>query len=191
MKSLLLVFIVKNFVKLICIKSVKIIFFYHFRMVGFFDVREPVYFVRDIDILRQMTIKDFDNFEDHVAFIESDSDALFGKSLFMLSEKKWRQMRATLSPAFTSSKMRHMFELVVECAEDMAKHLIDESKQGRSVRWEMKEFFSRYTSDVIGKILKHNNKNLNCLLNESLFFSFIFSIVCIRIESKLTSRSNK
>lgn len=121
-------------------------------MVGFFDVREPVYFVRDIDILRQMTIKDFDNFEDHVAFIESDSDALFGKSLFMLSEKKWRDMRATLSPAFTGSKMRHMFELVVECAEDMAKHLIDESKRGKSVRWEMKEFFSRYTSDVIGKI---------------------------------------
>lgn len=126
--------------------------YFDFRMVGFFDVRAPVYFVRDIDILRQMTIKYFDNFEDHAASFESDSDALFGKSLFMLSKKKWRDMRATLSPAFTLSKMRHMFELVVECAEDMAKHLIDESKQGKSVRWEMKEFFSRYSSDVIGKI---------------------------------------
>lgn len=121
-------------------------------MVGFFDVREPVYFVRDIGLLKQITIKDFDNFEDHVAFIQSDSDTLFGKSLFMLSEKKWRDMRATLSPAFTGKKMRHMFELVVECAEDMAKHLIVEFKQGNSLRWEMKEFFSRYTSDVIGKI---------------------------------------
>lgn len=120
-----------------------------FRLVGFFDMRQPVYFVRDIEILRQMTIKDFDNFEDHVAFIESDSDTLFGKSLFMLSEKKWRDMRATLSPAFTSSKMRHMFQFVNECAEDMVNHLIDESKQGKPVRWEMKELFSRYAVDVI------------------------------------------
>lgn len=45
--------------------------------------------------------------------------------------------------------MRHMFELVTECANDMTKYLIDEAKQGKPIRWEMKDFFSRYTSDVI------------------------------------------
>lgn len=119
------------------------------KLFGFFDQREPVYFVRDVEFLRQITIKDFDNFEDHVAFIQSDSDTLFGKSLFLLSEKKWRDMRTTLSPAFTGAKMRHMFELVVECAEDMSKHFAAEAKQGKPIRWEMKDLFSRYTSDVI------------------------------------------
>lgn len=58
-------------------------------------------------------------------------------------------MRSTLSPAFTSAKMRHMFELVVECAEDMSKYIVAEAKDGKPVHWEMKELFSRYTSDVI------------------------------------------
>ncbi|XP_031628377.1 cytochrome P450 9e2-like [Contarinia nasturtii] len=126
--------------------------YYHFpneKLIGFFDMREPVYFARDLEFIRQIAIKDFDNFEDHVGFIDSESDTLFGKSLFLLSEQKWRDMRATLSPAFTGSKMRHMFELVVECAEDMAKYLVKDVEQGKLIRWEMKELFSRYTSDVI------------------------------------------
>lgn len=58
-------------------------------------------------------------------------------------------MRATLSPAFTGSKMRQMFELVVDCADDMAKYLREEAKQGKLIQWEMKDLFSRYASDVI------------------------------------------
>lgn len=112
-------------------------------------MRQPLYLVRDLELLRQIAIKDFDNFEDHTAFIESSSDTLFGKSLFLMSEQKWRDMRTTLSPAFTGSKMRHMFELVVECADDLAKYLVAEAKQRKKIRWEMKDLFSRYTSDVI------------------------------------------
>lgn len=112
-------------------------------------MREPVYFARDVEFIRKIAIKDFDNFEDHIGLIDSDSDSLFGKSLFMLSETDWRDMRATLSPAFTGAKMRHMFELVVECADDMTKYLNEEAKQGKTIRWEMKELFSRYTSDII------------------------------------------
>lgn len=61
-----------------------------------------MYFSRSVDFVRQIAIKDFDHFEDHVAFIEPELDSLFGKSLFM-SENKWRDMRSTLSPAFTGS----------------------------------------------------------------------------------------
>lgn len=107
-----------------------------------------MYMARDLDLIRQITIKDCDHFEDHIGFIDSESDTLFGQSLFLLSEQKWREMRTTLSPAFTGSKMRNMFGLVGECADDMTKYLVEEAKQ-KPVRWEMKELLSRYTSDVI------------------------------------------
>lgn len=119
------------------------------RLIGMFDSRSPVYFARDLDFIKQITIKDFDYFEDHQGFIDSTADSLFGNSLFMLEGKKWRDMRATLSPAFTGSKMRSMFELVTECADDMTKHFINESKHGKPIRWEMKELCSRYSSDII------------------------------------------
>lgn len=148
---------------------------FEFRLIGFFDQREPVYFARDSEFLRQITIKDFDNFEDHVGFIDSDSDALFGKSLFLLSEKKWRDMRTTLSPAFTGAKMRHMFELVVECAEDMSKHFVAEAKNGQSIQWEMKELYSRYTSDVIASVKQSDIFLLISLVIFIFIFMFLFS----------------
>lgn len=114
-----------------------------------FDGRIPFYFIRDPDIIKQLAVKDFDNFEDHRSFIDENTDRLFGNSLFMLKGEKWRDMRATLSPAFTGSKMRQMFELVSECAVDMATHFKELAAGGKEVHCEMKELFSRYANDVI------------------------------------------
>lgn len=38
-------------------------------------------------------------------------------------------MRATLSPAFTSSKMRHMFEYVTECGRQMTDYYVEMLKE--------------------------------------------------------------
>ncbi|KAJ6647419.1 putative cytochrome P450 9f2, partial [Pseudolycoriella hygida] len=119
------------------------------KLIGLFDMCDPIYFTRDIDFIRQITIKDFDCFEDHDTFIDGDSDTLFGNSLFLMSENKWRDMRATLSPAFTGSKMRYMFELVVECANNVSNFFVGESKGIQPIRWEMNDLITRYTSDVI------------------------------------------
>lgn len=58
-------------------------------------------------------------------------------------------MRATLSPAFTGSKMRKMFELVAECADNVVEHFQNMSKSQQKINLEMKDFFQRYTNDVI------------------------------------------
>lgn len=75
-------------------------------------------------------------------------DPLMGKNLFSMKGQRWREMRATLSPAFTSSKMKGMFILMTECAKDVANYLLKESK-GQLLELEMKDFFTRYTNDVI------------------------------------------
>ncbi|XP_031624495.1 probable cytochrome P450 9f2 [Contarinia nasturtii] len=109
----------------------------------------PQYFVRDPEICKQIFIKDFDHFEDRKGFINEKVDELWGKSLFSLHGDKWHQMRATLSPAFTGSKMRQMFELVSECADDIVKHFMNRIDNDERINLEMKDFFSRYTNDVI------------------------------------------
>lgn len=58
-------------------------------------------------------------------------------------------MRATLSPAFTGSKMRLMFELVADCADDVVKHFLKKIENGEKIEVEMKDFFTRYTNDNI------------------------------------------
>lgn len=110
---------------------------------------QPTYFVRDLDLIKQIAVKDFDHFQDHVALIDEQMDALFGNSLFMMKGQKWRDMRATLSPAFTGSKMRQMFELVCECTEATAKYFQQRADRGEIINCEMKNVFARCATDII------------------------------------------
>ncbi|KAJ4428801.1 hypothetical protein ANN_25794 [Periplaneta americana] len=76
--------------------------------------------------------------------------------------QKWKDMRSTLSPAFTSSKMKTMFTLITECGEqlgDFLKTCIKDKnmsvegckieREGDMLVVEMKDLFTRYTNDVI------------------------------------------
>lgn len=103
--------------------------------------------VRDPEIIKQIAIKDFDHFEDHQSF--ADVGDLWGSSLFFMKGQRWRQMRATLSPAFTGFKMRQMYELVSECADNFVNHLKGRVKVGETLNVEIKDLYSRYSNDVI------------------------------------------
>ncbi|EAT41567.1 AAEL006815-PA [Aedes aegypti] len=127
------------------------------KMIGFYDLTKPVYLVRDPEVVKTMTVKDFEHFTDHTPTMtgtgeEVSEKSLFGNSLFALRGQKWRDMRSTLSPAFTGSKMRHMFELVVECGQSMAEFLISEAKAGKRLEFEMKDTFTRFGNDVIATV---------------------------------------
>lgn len=114
-------------------------------------------------------------------------DILFGNSLFLLKGAKWRDMRATLSPAFTGSKMRQMFELVSDCGEQMAQTLDTKAKSAGKVDYEMKELFSRYANDVISsaafgyKINSFDDPNNEFYLAGQNFLEFSSSKTAMRM----------
>ncbi|XP_055589832.1 probable cytochrome P450 9f2 [Uranotaenia lowii] len=128
------------------------------KFIGLFDFHKPVLMIRDPSLVKQVGVKDFDHFSDHTPlFTRADvedigGDSLFGNSLFMLRGQKWRDMRATLSPAFTSSKMRQMFELVSDCAKSAAEHFLNVARQGDKAEVEMKDVFTRFSNDVIASV---------------------------------------
>ena len=115
------------------------------RYVGYLQFGTPVLLIRDLDLIKQIGVKDFDNFHDHLTFATKQPDPLTSKSLLSLVGDEWKQMRATLSPAFTSSKMKNMYQLMTECAENFTHHF----KNKEQVAVEMKDLFSRFTNDVI------------------------------------------
>lgn len=120
-----------------------------YRVFGIFELRKPVLIVRDPNVLKQLTIKDFDYFENHRTFLDERGDILFGNSLFLMRSEKWRHMRANLSPAFTSSKMRQMYDMVQNTAYEMVEHLKRKTSDGQELHAEMKDLFAKYTNDVI------------------------------------------
>ncbi|KAJ6636759.1 putative cytochrome P450 9f2 [Pseudolycoriella hygida] len=114
------------------------------KLYGIFSFRQPALVVRDPEVLKQITIKDFEYFEDK-RLIGNDSDKLIGKSLIMMKGTKWHDMRSTLSPAFTGSKMRLMFDLIMENSINMSTQL---RKKNTSLELDMKELFNKLTIDM-------------------------------------------
>ncbi|CAH0564136.1 unnamed protein product [Brassicogethes aeneus] len=103
--------------------------------------------IKDPELIKQITVKDFDHFTDHLQFLETDLDPLWSKNLVALTGKKWRDMRTTLSPAFTSSKMKLMFTLIQDASKTFVGHF---EKQHQDVlEVEFKDVFTRFTNDVI------------------------------------------
>ncbi|XP_019875690.2 cytochrome P450 9e2-like [Aethina tumida] len=117
------------------------------RYSGFYQFITPTLVLRDPDLIKQITIKDFDHFMDHRTLIPEESDPMFGKNLVSLKGQKWKDMRATLSPSFTSSKMKAMFILISECAHDFVEHFKNQNQDIITI--EMKDTFTRFTNDVI------------------------------------------
>jgi len=126
------------------------------RVFGIFDQRTPVFMVRDPELIKQIAVKDFDHFINHRPNFKADenetkSTNLFGRSIFAMENNTWRDMRSTLSPAFTGSKMRHMFLLINQVAESAIKHIKEQpgADTSKGVEIEMKDFSTRFTNDVI------------------------------------------
>ncbi|KAL3273877.1 hypothetical protein HHI36_015303 [Cryptolaemus montrouzieri] len=117
------------------------------RYTGFYQVSTPILMLRDPELIKEICVKDFEHFLDHRTFLKEDADPLWNKNLFALKGHKWRDMRATLSPSFTGSKMRQMFVLVQKCAEDFVTYFDQNSSD--IIEVELKDTFTRYTNDII------------------------------------------
>lgn len=117
-------------------------------MVGIFDNNTPAWFLRDPEIIKKITVKEFDHFVNHKV-TKNANDNLFGLSVFAMADQKWKDMRSTLSPAFTGSKMRLMFDLIKEVSEEAIKHLKRKEEKDSEIVMEMKDFFNRFMNDAI------------------------------------------
>uniref|UniRef100_A0A336K4Q1 CSON012845 protein n=1 Tax=Culicoides sonorensis TaxID=179676 RepID=A0A336K4Q1_CULSO len=115
---------------------------------GFMQIVTPVLIVRDVELIKEITVKKFDCFQNHVFSDIPDVDTIFGKSLFSLTDQKWRVTRNMLSPTFTGMKMRTMFKLMHDCAKSTVDAL-NEKSNGKEVVLEVKDLFNRYCNDTI------------------------------------------
>ncbi|KAJ2939817.1 hypothetical protein O0L34_g18011 [Tuta absoluta] len=137
------------------------------RFVGRFVFTKPLLIVKDLELIKRITIKDFEHFLDHRVFVNSDANPLFGRNLFSMKGQEWKDMRSTLSPAFTSSKIRLMVPFMVNVGDQMILNLKKEMKESGAshLDLETKDLMTRYACDVIAscafglKVDSHSDKN--------------------------------
>jgi len=109
---------------------------------------KPIYVLRDPELIISVTIKNFDYFCNHRNFVNEDLEPISGKTLFGLRDDRWREMRRQLTPAFTTSKIKMMFDFVCQCAENLTDFIVtDAGRNGKT--YDMKNIMNRYTNDVV------------------------------------------
>ena len=82
------------------------------KMYGWYGVMGfPQVVVQDMELAKDVLIKDFDHFVDRREFTFGDGQYL-DKMLTVLTGDKWKTMRTMVSPIFTSGKLKGMVNLI-------------------------------------------------------------------------------
>lgn len=115
-------------------------------MVGVYGGHIPHLVLRDPDLIKDVLIKDFPNFVNRIVI--PNKVERMSEHLFSLEAKRWRPLRACLSPIFTSGKLKEMFHLLLECGNHFEQYLIKLVERGEDIP--CREICAQYTTDVIG-----------------------------------------
>jgi len=134
---------------------------------GLFEFGTPTLFVKGLDVIKQIMVKEFDRFTDHRDFVTTDP--LMSKSLFFLRSSEWREMRNFLSPTFTTGKIKRMFshfELSSHKFRDFVQNHCPAVENGFEIT--VTEAMGRFTADVIGAVAF--GMETDALTNSDSFF---------------------
>jgi hypothetical protein len=99
--------------------------------VGIFSFDKPILLIRDLELVKNILVKDFQYFIDRVIAFDEKLDPLSSKALFVIKGQTWRHWRTNLTPVFTSGKMKTMFYLVDTCGKELADCLEKVSVSGK------------------------------------------------------------
>ncbi|CAD7080009.1 unnamed protein product [Hermetia illucens] len=119
-------------------------------LIGGYFFCEPVAIVTDMDLIRNILIKDFSYFQDRKVYYNEKLEPM-SAHMFNLEGEKWRLVRQKLSPTFTSGRIKKMFPMVLEVANRFIDLLNPIVAEGSVV--EIRDLLMRFTIDVSGTII--------------------------------------
>lgn len=109
------------------------------KVVGIYRMTTPCLVLRDLDVIKNVLIKDFDFFIDRG--VEFSKEGL-GANLFHSDGETWKALRSRFSPIFTTSKLKDMTYLLTERADKFLDYVqsICEDKQEQEVHTLVQEY---------------------------------------------------
>jgi len=99
--------------------------------VGIFSFDKPSLLVRDLELVKNILVKDFHNFMDRTFTFEEKFDPLFCNTLTVLNGPLWRHLKTNLTPVFTSRKLKFMFYPMNTCGKELVDCLEKASADGK------------------------------------------------------------
>ncbi|CAG2174790.1 unnamed protein product [Oppiella nova] len=158
------------------------------RIFGAYDLFGKWLIVNEPELLRDILVKDFHIFPDHLHFNLGNTN--LAKALFFLNgnDEEWKRIRTITSPSFTSGKLRAMMGSIGGIADQFVKNLDEYAVNGKTA--DMRKYMGAFAMDVISacaygiNVESINNANHPIVVNAKKIlsvdtsFSFMLSILC-------------
>ncbi|CAG2177716.1 unnamed protein product, partial [Oppiella nova] len=141
------------------------------KIYGTFEGTKPILSVAEPELIKQILVKDFQNFTDrqNAAF-----HPILSKHLVVVNGDDWKRLRSTITPTFSSAKMKTMYPMIRECLTDLLDVLDTYAASNQEI--DMKAMYGNYTMDVIAtcafstKTNTHKDRKNPFMTNAVKFF---------------------
>ncbi|XP_065556593.1 cytochrome P450 3A14-like [Artemia franciscana] len=115
-------------------------------MYGYYFGVVPHLVVYDLDILRNVLIRDFSIFSNRPKIFQAQAKEI-KLALQGLRDTRWKEVRSTLTPTFSMSKLKVLSKFMSESVDKVSEVLKDKARSGEEV--DIHEVYQRLTAEVI------------------------------------------
>ncbi|XP_046449634.1 cytochrome P450 3A14-like [Daphnia pulex] len=117
------------------------------KVFGYFDGPIPNLWVADVDLIKAMYVKDFDHFVDRRS--PDIKSKVMRKWLVLLKGQEWKDVRSSVTPAFTTGKIKRMSVLIKDCVASLCDRVTTVIEKDGKLNAKM--VFGAFTMDVIAR----------------------------------------
>ncbi|XP_070617442.1 cytochrome P450 3A24-like isoform X2 [Erythrolamprus reginae] len=152
---------------------------------GIFDGRQPVMAILDPALIKTILVKEF-----YTYFTNRRNFGLHGNldtALNIVVDEQWKRIRNTLSPTFTSGRLKEMMPIINHYNEILEKNIQKKLENEETV--DMKLIFSAYSLDVVTSCsfsvnidsLNHPNDPVVVHMKKILAFGFLSPVLILAV----------
>ncbi|XP_037507676.1 thromboxane-A synthase [Rhipicephalus sanguineus] len=158
------------------------------KVVGYFNGSRPVLLVADLDLLKMIQVKDFQDFIDRSLLFQCKRPpSPHNKSLIQLTGKRWKEVRSVLTPSFTTNKLKMMAPGMLCTVRELVDKIAEYAHSGEE--FEIGDLYQAMTLDVICRSamgIEYNiqkNPNHSLLASCRVLWNSTFSWVAVLLAS--------
>ncbi|RUS75653.1 hypothetical protein EGW08_016579 [Elysia chlorotica] len=115
------------------------------KVYGVYEFKTPMIVVRDLDLIKDVCVKHFNNFVDRRVLLNMEPP--FHQTLLAILGDHWKKVRSAVSPTFSSGRLKKMCRHIERNAKSL--QLVLDARQESGEEVELKEMMSRLTMDTI------------------------------------------